>query len=171
MGLNVDSGSYACIHIHLPSFGCHRWLNWVDNIKLWIQTMFAISAQHRRRKTKGSVNNKSKWHQIKLDDYKFNRTTSIHTCVCVCVCVCICVSVCVRTFQQVPGSCSVTLGNRHSPFPSQASRRHSMSFYADPWMKERSLLHDNHQKGEKMIMIVKTPGSHMGSPAAAEVAP
>jgi len=34
--------------------------------------------------------------------------------------------------------------------------------------REESLLQDSHQKGKKMIMIVKTPGSQMGSPAAAE---
>jgi len=32
----------------------------------------------------------------------------------------------------------------------------------------KSLFEDNHQHGKKMIMIVKTPGSQMGSPGGAE---
>jgi len=32
----------------------------------------------------------------------------------------------------------------------------------------KSLLKDDHRREEKMSMVVKTPGFHMGSPAAAE---
>jgi len=32
--------------------------------------------------------------------------------------------------------------------------------------RSKSLLQDSHQQGEKMIMLVKTPGSQKGSPAA-----
>ena len=41
------------------------------------------------------MNNKEKWQHIKLDDYRFNRTTSIQVCVCVCVFVCAYVYLCV----------------------------------------------------------------------------
>jgi len=34
--------------------------------------------------------------------------------------------------------------------------------------REKFLLQDSHQYGKKMMMIVKTPGSQKGSPAAAE---
>jgi len=34
--------------------------------------------------------------------------------------------------------------------------------------RERNLLQDSHSYGEKMIIIVKTLGSQMGSPAAVE---
>jgi len=43
------------------------------------------------------------------------------------------------------------------------------SSYVDIWRaREESSLQDSHHKGEKTIMIVKTPGSQMGSLTAAE---
>jgi len=49
--------------------------------------------------------------------------------------------------------------------PQLHARRHSECHLEE---REKSLLQGNHQYVEKMIMIVKTPGSQMGSPAVVE---